>query len=334
MTVFANGLEISAKAQGCKVIAEFPDTCFTPPQTPATPPGVPVPYPNFGFDTDLTSGSGTVKIGGKEISQENSSYYSKCSGDEAGCAPKKGVITSNNMGKIYGQKWSMDVKVEGKGVVRFGDISTSNHASDAPDAAPSAFVGVPGKPGFSDTADCLVGQYDEIRKKCGKQQGQAHHIIPDQMLRTANRRTAKRNSRKPPSDPTRKADRRDPSYPTLGEGCAICVGGGATGAPAPAGSRFEGKKGHDRLHQFEGDFGADEGTVTEAVEQAKTSLQDAADADDTTISQDCADIAKECVEVQLAEACAKSPEPTCQVRSPHSENAIANRVARLGGVSG
>ena len=86
MTVFANCLEISAKAQGCKIIAAFPDTCFTPPQTPATPPGVPIPYPNFGMDSDLTSGTGTVKIGGKEISQENSSYFSKISGDEAGCA--------------------------------------------------------------------------------------------------------------------------------------------------------------------------------------------------------------------------------------------------------
>ena len=97
MTVFANGLEISAKAQGCQIIAAFPDTCFTPPLTPATPPGVPLPYPNFGTDGDLTSGTGTVKIGNKEVSQENSSKYSKISGDEAGCAPKKGIITSKNM---------------------------------------------------------------------------------------------------------------------------------------------------------------------------------------------------------------------------------------------
>ena len=89
MTVFANNLEISAKAQGCKVIAAFPDPCFTPPQTPATPPGVPIPYPDFGQDFDLTSGSTKVKIGGKDISMENKSNYSKCSGDEAGAAPKK-----------------------------------------------------------------------------------------------------------------------------------------------------------------------------------------------------------------------------------------------------
>jgi uncharacterized Zn-binding protein involved in type VI secretion len=143
MTVFANGREISAKAQGCKVIAAFPDVCFTPPQTPATPPGVPIPYPNFGLDTDLTSGSSTVKIGGKTISLENKSHYSKCSGDEAGCAPKKGIITSKNTGKVYAQAWSMDVKVEGKGVARLGDIATTNHGSNTGDDPPMVIVGAP-----------------------------------------------------------------------------------------------------------------------------------------------------------------------------------------------
>ncbi|MBU3031494.1 DUF4150 domain-containing protein [Paracoccus marinaquae] len=141
MTVFANGLEISAKKQGCKVIAAFPDTCFTPPQTPATPPGVPVPYPDFGQDGDLTSGTGTVTIGGETVSQENSSKLSKCTGDEAGSAPKKGIITSKNTGAVYAQKWSMDVKFEGKGVVRFGDIATSNHASTPGDSAPTTITG-------------------------------------------------------------------------------------------------------------------------------------------------------------------------------------------------
>lgn len=140
MTVFANGLEVSAKKQGCKVIAAFPDTCFTPPQTPATPPGVPIPYPDFGKDSDLTSGTGTVKIGGKEVSQENSSKFSKCTGDEAGSAPKKGIITSKNTGAVYAQKWSMDVKAEGKGVVRFTDMATSNHSSNPGDSPPWVLV--------------------------------------------------------------------------------------------------------------------------------------------------------------------------------------------------
>ena len=181
MTVFANGLEISAKAQGCKVIAAFPDTCFTPPQTPATPPGVPLPYPDFGQDSDLTSGSGTVKIGGEEISQENSSKYSKCSGDEAGSAPKKGIVTSKNTGAVYAQKWSMDVKVEDKGVVRFSDIATSNHSSNPGDSPPMAIVGKP-NPSMSDCAAILakfgmkVHPYKDAHKECSSSQ-QSDHIL-------------------------------------------------------------------------------------------------------------------------------------------------------------
>ncbi|WP_181164578.1 PAAR-like domain-containing protein [Amaricoccus solimangrovi] len=189
MTVFANGLEISAKAQGCKVIAAFPDACFTPPQTPPTPTGVPVPYPDFGQDSDLTKGSGKVKIGGEEISQENSSKYSKCTGDEAGAAPKKGLVTSNKTGPIYAQKWSMDVKVEGKGVARFSDIATTNHACNPPNPAPNVLAGQPGGGNATD-ADCLVGSWKDIHTKCNERKDadgnahEAHHIIPDRVYRT------------------------------------------------------------------------------------------------------------------------------------------------------
>ncbi|MEO1026231.1 MAG: DUF4150 domain-containing protein [Pseudomonadota bacterium] len=183
MTVFANGLEVSAKKQGCKVIAAFPDTCFTPPQTPATPPGVPIPYPNFATDGDLTSGTGTVKIKDGEVSQENSSKFSKVSGDEAGSAPKKGIITSNNKGAAYAKKWSMDVKAEGKGLVRFSDIATTNHACDPGDDAPWIVVGganvaMPG------SFKCIVGSYSRGREDCTKQGGQFHHIIPDRTFRS------------------------------------------------------------------------------------------------------------------------------------------------------
>ncbi len=155
MTVFANMLEISAKAQGCKVIAAFPDVCFTPPLTPATPPGVPIPYPNFGMDSDLTSGSCTVKIGGQPVSQENSSKYSKCSGDEAGAAPKKGIISSTNMGMMYGLMWSLNVKVDAKGVLRFGDMATSNHSANPGDTPPMALVGKP-NPAMADCPAILL----------------------------------------------------------------------------------------------------------------------------------------------------------------------------------
>ena len=127
--VFANNMEVSCKAGSGKSICAFPDVCMTPPENPATPPGVPVPYPNTGMASDTTNGSSTVKISGQEVMLKNKSYFKSSTGDEAGCAAKKGVVTSKNMGKVYFNMWSMDVKVEGENVVRHLDITTHNHAS-------------------------------------------------------------------------------------------------------------------------------------------------------------------------------------------------------------
>jgi hypothetical protein len=127
--VFANAMEISCKAANGKTMCAFPDVCFTPPQTPATPPGVPLPYPNTGFSSDTTDGSTSVEISGQQVMLKNKSYFKRSSGDEAGCAPKKGLITSTNTGKIYFSRWSMDVLVEGENVVRHLDITTHNHSS-------------------------------------------------------------------------------------------------------------------------------------------------------------------------------------------------------------
>jgi hypothetical protein len=134
--VFANGREISCKSGSGKTVCAFPDVCFTPPENPATPPGVPIPYPNTGMDQDTTNGSKTVKITGKEVMLKNKSYYKTSYGDEAGCAAKKGVITSVNRGKVYFTSWSMDVKFEGENVDRHMDLSTHNHASEPPQTPP------------------------------------------------------------------------------------------------------------------------------------------------------------------------------------------------------
>ena len=127
--VFANGREISCKAADGKAMAAFPDVAFTPPQTPATPPGVPIPYPNTAFAKDTTNGSKKVKISNKEVMLKNKSYFKTSTGDEAGSAPKKGIITSKIKGKAYFNMWSMDVKFEGQNVVRHLDITTHNHGS-------------------------------------------------------------------------------------------------------------------------------------------------------------------------------------------------------------
>ena len=99
--VYANGNEVSCKAAAGKSIAAMPDVCFTPPLTPATPPGVPIPYPNTGMASDTSSGSKTVQISGQEVMKKDSSFFKTSTGDEAGNAPKKNVITSVIQGKCY-----------------------------------------------------------------------------------------------------------------------------------------------------------------------------------------------------------------------------------------
>ena len=138
--VYANNNEIACKAGDGKSICAFPDVCMTPPENPATPPGVPVPYPNTGMASDTTDGSRSVQISGKEIMLKNKSYFKQSTGDEAGCAAKKGVVTSVNRGKVYFIAWSMDVKVEGENVVRHLDMTTHNHASPVTNTPPQIFA--------------------------------------------------------------------------------------------------------------------------------------------------------------------------------------------------
>src|SRR3954469_14440388 len=87
--IFANGREVACKAGSGKTICAMPDVCFTPPENPATPPGVPVPYPNTALASDTTDGSKTVMISDKEVMLKNKSHFKKSTGDEAGCAAKK-----------------------------------------------------------------------------------------------------------------------------------------------------------------------------------------------------------------------------------------------------
>lgn len=123
--VYANNMEVSCKAASGKSICATPDTCMTPPP----PPGVPVPYPNTGLASDCTDGSSTVQISGQEVMLKDKSYFKRSSGDEAGCAPKKGIMSGQIMGKCYFAAWSMDVFIEGENVVRHLDVMTHNHAS-------------------------------------------------------------------------------------------------------------------------------------------------------------------------------------------------------------
>lgn len=137
--VYANNMEVSCKQAAGKSICAFPDVCMTPPQTPATPPGVPIPYPNTGMASDTTDGSISVKISGQEVMLKNKSHFKKSSGNEAGSAPMKGVVTHKITGKVYFAMWSMDVKMEGENVVRHLDMTTHNHGSTPPNALPTVY---------------------------------------------------------------------------------------------------------------------------------------------------------------------------------------------------
>lgn len=125
--VYANGMEVSSKSMGGKSICEFPDVCFTPPQTPATPPGVPIPYPNTAFASNTSDGSATVRIGNQEVMLKDKSNFKTSTGDEAGAAPKKGLVTSKTKGAAFFIAWSMNVMIEGENVVRNLDMTTHNH---------------------------------------------------------------------------------------------------------------------------------------------------------------------------------------------------------------
>lgn len=163
--VYANSMEISCKQAAGKSICAFPDVCMTPPQTPGTPPGVPIPYPNTGLASDCTSGSTSVQISGQEVMLKNKSYFKKSSGDEAGSAPMKGVITHKNMGKVYFAKWSMDVLIEGENVVRSLDLTTHNHASD-PGQIATVYT--------DETFAAAVDAGGDTLPKCGCCNGPAH----------------------------------------------------------------------------------------------------------------------------------------------------------------
>lgn len=138
--VYANNMEVSCKAADGKSICAFPDVCMTPPQTPATPPGVPIPYPNTGMASDTSDGSTSVKVSKQEIMLKNKSGFKKSTGDEAGAAPTKGLMTHKNIGKMYFNSWSINVIIEGENVARNLDIMTHNHASMPGNSPPWPYI--------------------------------------------------------------------------------------------------------------------------------------------------------------------------------------------------
>jgi hypothetical protein len=117
--VFANGRSILHKGSGNTHTSAAPDVCKVP--TPGGP--VPTPFVNSAQDSMLTKGSKSVTINGHPVALTDSEL-STSTGDEPGTAG--GLISSKFKGKMAWGSGSVDVKIEGKGVVRFLDVTLHN----------------------------------------------------------------------------------------------------------------------------------------------------------------------------------------------------------------
>src|SRR5262245_56705636 len=118
--VDANGRSILHKGHGMTHTCAVPDVCKTP--TPGGP--VPIPYVNIAMDSDITDGAETVKIEGNPVANLGAKI-STSTGDEAGSAGG-GIISSKIKGTVTWKMGSLDVKAEGKSVVRFLDQDFHN----------------------------------------------------------------------------------------------------------------------------------------------------------------------------------------------------------------
>lgn len=119
-SVFANGRTIVHAGDGLVFVAAGPDVCKTP--SPGGP--VPIPYPNTARSSDLASGTKKVMLEGKSAAIKGSNL-STSTGDEAGTAGG-GIFSSKIKGKLTWLAQSMNVKFEGKGVIRFLDPNMHN----------------------------------------------------------------------------------------------------------------------------------------------------------------------------------------------------------------
>jgi hypothetical protein len=138
--VYANGNEVSGKANSNKSLCAMPDVCLSPPSPPAGP--VPIPYPNTSMASKTSQGSKTVKIGGQEVGLKNKSNYKDSNGDEAATRGLgMGVISHTIQGKMKHAAWSFDVKVEGENAIRHLDLTTHNHINTG-NAAVTANAGL------------------------------------------------------------------------------------------------------------------------------------------------------------------------------------------------
>lgn len=162
-SVFANGRVILHQGDGLTQVSGPPDVCKTP--SPGGP--VPIPYPNIAKDGDLAKGAKKTKIEGKPVALA-SSNLSTSTGDEAGTAGG-GLMSSKTKGKLTFGSSSPDVVIEGKGAVRFLDVTQHNGNTFNTVLVAAGKVGVAYGDDPIDEEDCQI---------CGEAKSK-HQISPD-----------------------------------------------------------------------------------------------------------------------------------------------------------
>jgi uncharacterized Zn-binding protein involved in type VI secretion len=140
--------------------AAFPDVC----KVPTSGGTISIPFPNIAQSADSADGSVTVSVDGKPICLKDS-CFSTSTGDEAGSVG--GVKSGTTKGKAEFINAAFDVKVEGKGVARSGDLMVSNSKNTPP--APVMQGPVDGGEGDTDEAICLICE-KPIKKDSVEQQ--------------------------------------------------------------------------------------------------------------------------------------------------------------------
>lgn len=177
-SVYANGRSIVHKGDGGVQTCPIPDVCKTP--SPGGP--VPIPYVNVAKNGDLAKGTKKVKVEGHSAAIDGANL-STSTGDEAGTAGG-GVVSSKTKGKMKWAACSSDVKLEGKGVVRFLDVCLHNGNTDNTGGQPNT-----GSPGltYGGDAPCPI---------CGATGG---HPIPSN--EATEEKVAEFNESEPPTRP-------------------------------------------------------------------------------------------------------------------------------------
>ncbi len=120
-SVSVNDLTVVHKNSGGKALATIPDICKTPFPPPVGT--IPLPYPNIAESKDLKNGSILTQIDGQSVALAGSSIATS-RGDEIGILG--GIISGCTNGEAFFIKWSQNVTIEGRPVVRKTDMMIMN----------------------------------------------------------------------------------------------------------------------------------------------------------------------------------------------------------------